>query len=71
MQRLKFNWIGLKLNPPLLLGLQEGRNEEEQRKEWTKIENNAHFYPQEGTPFQEPWDVREATRAMKYMDIDE
>ena len=29
MQRLKVNWIGLKLSPPLLLGMLEGRREEE------------------------------------------
>ena len=27
MQRLKFNWIGFKHIPPLLLGIQEGRKE--------------------------------------------
>ena len=32
MQRLKVNWIGLRLNPPLLLGMLEGRREEEERK---------------------------------------
>ena len=30
MQRLKVNWIGLKLSPPLLLGMLEGRREEEE-----------------------------------------
>jgi len=30
MERLKFKWIRFKLIPPLLLGLQEGRNEEEE-----------------------------------------
>ena len=28
MQRLKVNWIGLKLSPPLLLGMLEGKREE-------------------------------------------
>jgi len=28
MQRLKVNWIGLKLSPPLFLGMLEGRKEE-------------------------------------------
>ena len=69
MQRLKFNWIGLNLSPPLLLGLQEGVNEAEERKEWTEIEKNAGFYPQEGTSSKEPWDVREATRAMNELHI--
>ena len=30
MQRLKVNWIGLKLSPPLLLGMLEGRREKEE-----------------------------------------
>lgn len=32
IQRLKVNWIGLRLSPPLLLGMLEGRKEEEERK---------------------------------------
>ena len=32
MQRLKVNWIGLKLSPPLLLGMLEGRREEEEEE---------------------------------------
>lgn len=71
MQRLKVNWIRLKLSPPLLLGLQGGRNEEEERKQWEYIEKNAGFYPQESTPSTKPWDVKEATGAMKHMHIDE
>jgi len=70
MQRLKINWIGLKLSPPLLLGLLEGKKEEEERKQWEEIEKNAGFYPQEETPSTKSWDVKEATRAMKDMDID-
>lgn len=54
MQILKINYIGLKLNPPLLLGLQEGRNEEEEGKQSTDIEKDACFYPYEGTPSTEP-----------------
>lgn len=71
MQILKVKWIGLKLSPPLLLDLKEGRNEEEERKQWKNIRKDEKLYPQEGTQSAEPWDVREATRAMKYMDIDE
>jgi len=71
MQRLKFKRIGLKLNPPLLLCLQEGRYEAEEHKEWTQIEKNAGFYPQEGKPSEEPWDVEEGTGAMKEMHIDD
>ena len=32
LQRLKVNWIGLRLSPPMLLGMLEGRKEEEERK---------------------------------------
>ena len=51
---MKIRWTTLKLNPPLLLGLQEGRDEAEEQKEWTKIERNVGFYPQEGKPYEEP-----------------
>lgn len=71
MQRLKINSIGLKLSLHLLLGLQEGRKEEEARKQWEDIEKNVGFYAQEDTPYKEAWDVKEATRAMKDMDIDD
>ena len=33
LQRLKVNWIGLRLSPPLLLGMLEGSKEEEERKQ--------------------------------------
>ena len=32
LQRLKVKWIGLKLSPPFILGMLEGRKEEEERK---------------------------------------
>ena len=38
MQRLKVNWIGLKLSPPLLLGMLEGRRKEEEKEQWKDIE---------------------------------
>ena len=44
MQRLKVNWIGLKLSPPLLLGMLEGRKEEEEKRQWEEVENEAGFY---------------------------
>jgi len=70
VQRLKINWIGLKLNPLLLLGILEGRNEEEERKKWEEIEKHAIFYPQENDTSTEVWSVIEATREMKDMNID-
>jgi len=32
MQRLKVNWIGLKMSPPQLLGMLEGKKEEEEQQ---------------------------------------
>jgi len=37
LQRLKVNWIGLNLSPPFLLGMLEGRKEEEETKQWEEI----------------------------------
>jgi len=70
MQRLKVNWIGLKLIPPLLLGILEGIKEEEEKRQWEEVEKKAVFYEQEYETIIEAWDVREATRAMKDMDVD-
>lgn len=70
MQRLKVNWIGLKLSPLLLLGMLEGRKEEEEKRQWEEIEKKAGYYEQEEETTSEAWDVKEATRAMKDMDID-
>jgi len=52
------------------LCLSEGRKEEEERKLWEEIEKHVGFYPQEENPSFEAWDVRQATRAMKDIDID-
>ena len=70
MQRLKVNWIGLKLSPPLLLGMLEGRKEEEEKRKWEEVERKARIYEQEEETTTEAWDVKEATRAMKDIDID-
>ena len=71
MQWLNVRWIGLKLSPPLLLGLQEGRYEVGAQKAWKQIEKNPCFYPQEGKPSEEPWDFMDATRVMRDMHMDE
>ena len=47
MQRLKVNCIGLKLSPPLLLGMLEGIKEEEEKKKLEEVERKAGFYEQE------------------------
>lgn len=59
------------LSPPLLLGLVECRKEEEERNKRDQIEKNEGFQPQEETPSTKAMDVREVTRAMKDMDIDD
>ena len=70
MQMLKVNWIGLKLNPPLLLGMLEGRKEQEENRKWEEVKRKASFYEQEEETTTEAWNIREATRATKDMDID-
>jgi len=41
MQRVKVNWIGLKLSPPLLVGMLDGKKEEEERRQWEEVERKA------------------------------
>ena len=44
MQNLQANWIGLKLSPPLLLGLLEGGTEEEEHRQWQEVERKVGFH---------------------------
>jgi len=44
MQSFKVNWIGLKLSPPILLGMLEGRREEEEEEQWKDIDRKERFY---------------------------
>jgi len=48
----------------------EGRKEEDKKRQCEEVERKAGFYKQEEETTIEAWDVREATRAMKDMDID-
>lgn len=57
MQRLKVNWIGLKISPPLLLGMLEGRKEEEEKRQWEEVEREEGFYEQEEETTTVAWDV--------------
>lgn len=41
IQRLKVNWIGLTLSPPLILGRLEGIREEEEKEQWKDIDRKA------------------------------
>ena len=69
MQRVKVNWIGLKLSPSLLLGVLEGRKKEEKKRQWEQVERKVCFYAQEEESTIEAWDVREATKSMNHMEI--
>ena len=70
MQRLKVNYIGLKLSPPLLLGMLEGRREEQEKEQWKDINRKVGFYVEHEQTTSEAWNAREATRAMKDQEID-
>ena len=70
MQRLQVNWIGVKLSPPLLLCMLEGRTEEEEQRQWEEIDRKVGFYDKEEETTSEAWDAREATRAIKDEEMD-
>jgi len=52
MQNLKANWIGLKFNLPLLLGLLEGVKEEEEQKQWEEVNRKSGFLTERKTSHQ-------------------
>ena len=70
MQNLQASWIGLKLSPPLLLGLLEGGSEEEEHKKWEEVERKAGFHDSVEDTTSEAWDVGVAIKSMKdeYLD---
>ena len=70
MQNLQASWIGLKLSPPLLLGLMEGSTEKEEKKQWEEVERKAGFHDSEEDTTSEAWDVRVAVKAMKDEELD-
>ena len=70
MQRLKVNWIGLKLSTPMLLGMLEGRREEEEKEQWEEKDRKAGFYDKEEETTSQAWDARKATRAIKVEEMD-
>lgn len=71
MQNLKANWIGLKISPPLLLGLLEGVKEEEEQKQWEEVDRKVGFHDREEDITSETWDVRESVRAIKDEELDQ
>ena len=67
---MKIQWLVLKLSPPLLLGLGDGKDQEEENKKWEEEKMNVGFYPPEGNPSLLPWEVRGATKEVKEMEED-
>jgi len=70
VQSLQANWIGLKLSPPLLLGLTEGNSKENDGQQWAEVDRTAGFHTRREDTTTEPWDASEAVRAMKDEDLD-
>lgn len=70
IQNLQANWIGLKLSPPLLLGLMEDSTEKEEHKQWAEVERKAGFHASEEETTSKAWDVRVAVKAMKDEELD-
>ena len=70
MQSLQASWIGLKLSPPLLLGLTEGNTEEDDSEQWEEVNRKAWFHISKEDTTTEAWYVREAVKAMKDEDLD-
>lgn len=70
MQNLQASWIGLKLIPPLILGLLEGGTEEEEHKQWEEVERKVGFHDSEEDTTSEAWDVRVAIKAMEDEELD-
>lgn len=69
MQKLKVNWIGLKLSPPLILGMLEGRREEEQ-EQWKEIDRKVGFYGKLEQTTTEARDDRKVNKAINDEEID-
>ena len=70
MQRLQASWIGLKLSPPLLLGLAEGSTEKDDNAQWEKVNKTARFHINKEDVTTESWDLRGVVQAMKDEDLD-
>jgi len=70
MQNLQASWIGLKLSPPLLLGLIEGSMEKDDSEQWEEVNREAGFHISKEDTTTEAWDVRVAVKAMKDEELD-
>ena len=67
MQAKNIQWLGLKLSPPLLLGLTDEEDTYAQDREWENAENNNGFYPLGETPTLLPQEIRGVVKTLKEM----
>ena len=58
------------MSPPLLLGMPEGRKEEEEQQRWEEMDKKVGFHDKEEELTSETWNVREAIRAIKDEEMD-
>ena len=65
MQAKKIQWLGLNLNPPLLLGLNDENDTYAQDREWENAEKSSGFHPRGETPTLLPQELRGAVKALK------
>jgi len=70
MQSLQANWIGLKLSPPLLLGMAENRIENDGSEQWEEVNRAAGFHVSREDTTSEAWDVRMVVKALKDEELD-
>ena len=50
-----------------MLGLGEGKYQDEENREWEEADKNLGFHPLEENPSLHPWEVRVATKALEEM----
>ena len=67
MKAKNIQWLGLKLSPPLLLGMNDEKDTDAQDREWENVEKKNGFYPLGETPTHVPREIREAIKALKEM----
>ena len=68
MQAKKIQWLGLRLSPPLLLGLTDEEDIDAQDREWENVEKNDGFYPLGETPTLLPQELRGVVKDLKEME---
>ena len=67
MHAKNIQWLGLNLNPPLVLGMIDENDTDAQDREQENAENNNGFYLLGETPTLLPQEIRGVVRALKEM----